>query len=87
MKPLPILMYFVGALKVSEYTDEYGNIGLYGKYRFYHPLMWLAIIIMLVIAWLVDTIQLMTTEFVEFLHINKQNYNKGMNIGYIRRKQ
>ena len=85
--PLPVLMYFAGALKVSEYIDEYGNIGVYGKYRFYHPLLWLAIILMLITALLIEIVQLVSTEFVEFLHINRQNYNKGMHIGYIRKKR
>lgn len=85
--PLPVLMYFAGALKVSEYIDEYGNIGVYGKYRFYHPLLWLAIILMLITALLIEIVQLVSTEFVEFLHINNQNHNKGMELGFIRRKK
>lgn len=87
VSPLPMLLYFAGALKVSEHIDKYGNIGVYGKYRFYHPLLWLAVILMLITALLVDIGQLVSIEFVEFLHINRQNYNKGMHIGYIRRKK
>lgn len=87
MDPLPVLMYFVGALKVSEHTDKYGNIGVYGKYRFHHPLLWLAVILMLITALLVEIAHLVFVELVEFLQINKQNHNKGMNLGYIRRKE
>lgn len=80
---LQLVLYYLFVLRMKEYKDGC-NIRLYAKINWWHPIIILMTIYLVVGAIVKDVIKIIAKDLIEFLKTNNEDHNKGIFIGYLR---
>lgn len=76
------ILYCIFAIRIARYTDKYGNIKIYAKLNWWHPIVILMTLILLLSAIIKSLYKIVTVDLVGFLAINNDDCKKGVWIGY-----
>lgn len=77
-----LVSYYLFVVRISEHKDRYGSIRLYAKINWWHPIIIIITVLLLLGAIIRDIYKTFTKDLVEFFDTNKDNYKKGLFVGY-----
>lgn len=78
------ILYYLLAIRIKEYSDQ-SYTRLYAKINWWHPIIILTTICLLVGAIIKDIIQIIREDLVEFFQTNHDNKDKGLYIGFYKK--